>query len=220
MGSAMIATGGQMKIVTIMILGLLALAGCGVSASTKTVTSAGADPTTLPSQTTVTESITITETVTESATVHPIRIDAACGSSVVHYGELPVSARLGGIPATPWIAGAGTEIIGALFYYGLPPFDARPAKAVIGTGGRAGAGVSTKILWWTRSDAAELSITGHRLDGPGSFAVHVPSAQGGGTVGTQFPSVIEIPHPGCWRVDLESGRSAGSVTVQAYDVMG
>jgi hypothetical protein len=188
-----------------------------VSAATKATTDSAA----LPSKT-ITESmtVTVTETVTERVAVNPVRIDATCGSSVVHYGKLPAEARRGGIPSIPWIGSPGNVVIGALFYYGTPPFDTRTARAVIGTRGRSGASAGTKILWWTRDDTAKLSITGRRLDGPGSFTTRVPSAGGdGGTVGTQFPSIVEIPHSGCWHIDLKGGTSTGSVTVQAFDVI-
>jgi hypothetical protein len=211
----MIAPERLVKIVTILLIGALTTA-CGVSAATKATTDSAA----LPSKT-ITQSITVTvtETVTKGVAVNPVRIDATCGSSVVHYGKLPAAARSGGIPSIPWIGSPGNAVVGALFYYGTPPFDTGPARAVIGTRGRSGAGAATKILWWTRDDTSRLSITGHRLDGPGSFATSVPPAGGdGGTVGTQFPSIVEIPRSGCWQIDLKGGTSTGSVTVQAYDV--
>jgi hypothetical protein len=122
--SAMIAPETLVKIVTILLIGALTTA-CGMSAATNATTDSAA----LPSKT-ITESmtVTVTETVTERVAVNPVRIDATCGSSVVHYGKLPAEARRGGIPSIPWIGSPGNVVIGALFYYGTPPFDTRPAR--------------------------------------------------------------------------------------------
>jgi hypothetical protein len=204
------------KILTIIGLGLLLLAGCGVSAASKSATAGSAGRS--AAAPTVTESITITETVTEQVIIHPLQIDRSCPSSQVHYGRLPDGARLGGIPKIPWIADDRAQVVGALFYYGTTPFDSHPARALIGTHGSVVPGANTKILWWTASDATRLTVRGHRLDGSGSFTTELSPASGGGTVGSQFPSIVAVPHAGCWRIDAQGGASSGSVTLQAYDV--
>ncbi len=101
-----------------------------------------------------------------------------------------------------------------MFYYRSPVFSHRMRRAVIGTGGRAGGGAATKILWWVRGQgAARLTVTGQRLDGAGSFRQTIPGPSPGNS--TFFPSIITVPTPGCWRVGLQAGSAAGSLTIRA-----
>lgn len=70
------------------------------------------------------------------------------------------------------------------------------------------------MLWIARrkAAAARLVIRGRRLDAPGSF---VTRAQNVGQY--QFPSYVEIPAAGCWRVTVSAGNVSGSVVFAAVD---
>lgn len=140
---------------------------------------------------------------------------ASCPSALIQYGGLPAGARSVGVPPSlPWIATGSREITGSMFYYHSPVFSHRIRRAVIGVGGRAGGGGATKILWWVQgSGATRLMVTGERLDAAGSFRQTIPGPSPGRN--TFFPSIITVPTTGCWRLDLQAGSTAGSVTLKA-----
>jgi hypothetical protein len=148
------------------------------------------------------------------------RDHSACPSALIHYGGLPAGARSVGVPANlPWIATGSREITGSMFYYHSPVFPHRMRRAVIGAGGRAGAGVSTKILWWVHGrGSAKLTVSGSRLDAVGAFRQTIPGPTPGRN--TFFPSIITAPTSGCWRLELQAGGATGSVTMTAVTASG
>jgi hypothetical protein len=76
--------------------------------------------------------------------------------------------------------------------------------------------VNPKVLWLARrpTSAATISIVGRRLDAPGRFAATRPRALGGIA---QYPSYVEVPAAGCWRVTISASALRGSVVFAAYD---
>lgn len=77
-------------------------------------------------------------------------------------------------------------------------------------------GSSTKILWLISHDSVDASITidGRNLTGPGRTHQVFHEASGtGGITGTQYPSIVVVPTPGCWRFHLHSGTVTGTVTL-------
>lgn len=139
----------------------------------------------------------------------------SCASSPVRRGGVPVAARNAGIPSWgPWVVDHRAAITGTLFYYGQPALR-RSRRAVIGIHGSAGDGIATKILWWVHgAGSPTLEITGSRLDGPGSFHESVPGPNPDG-LNTTFPSIVDVPAPGCWSLHVRGGATAGSVTFEA-----
>jgi hypothetical protein len=135
---------------------------------------------------------------------------ALCDAAPV-YRRAP-HPRFGAItwlPATP--RSAGVAAVG--FVTVFPDQD----KAVIPAGGRFPGGPSTKFLWWTPRPGPSLTILGRRLDAPGRFRAVFTTAAG--DIGNQrsqtiFPSIIDVPHAGCWSLTLRTGRSAGLVVFQ------
>jgi hypothetical protein len=75
---------------------------------------------------------------------------------------------------------------------------------------------TAKILWrvrtWRRA-ARTMTIQATRLDGPGAFTVRLRGA--GGT--SLFPSIIDIPQAGCWRLSLRTGKVRATFVVEAVD---
>jgi hypothetical protein len=129
---------------------------------------------------------------------------AGCPATTVHYG-----ATVG----TPWVA-AGA-VTGRVFAYsGRTLMDARVNGSdglVLYTHGRTPDG-ATKILWVVRRRyGPTLSLRATRLDGSGTFTQRF--AHGGG----QFPSIIDIPTSGCWRLSLRTGKVRATFVVQAVD---
>jgi hypothetical protein len=75
--------------------------------------------------------------------------------------------------------------------------------------------INPKVLWTAQRPGAgaTLLISGKRLDKPGQFASRYPKASSG----SQFPSYVEVPQAGCWRVTVKSGKLVGAVTFAAVD---
>jgi hypothetical protein len=78
-----------------------------------------------------------------------------------------------------------------------------------------------KVPWWVdRNWAGSLELTGIRLDAQGSFKQQFTVA--GGVPGDRavFPSIVDVPAPGCWLFRLRTGRLAGVLVVRAVDAPG
>jgi hypothetical protein len=131
---------------------------------------------------------------------------APCAATTVHYA----ATRVG----TPWIA-VGRAFTGNVFYYSEISGDGRVNQS---DGLVAYAGVPGKVLWVPRNRrraGATLVITARRLDGDGAFTQRLRAVPG-----RQFPSQLELPAAGCWRLTLRSGRLSSSVVVQAVSPSG
>ena len=151
-----------------------------------------------------------------AATVRPATVlfSERCAATAVHYqpyrGVQPGLARL------PWIAAspASTGLVGHLFYYdALNVWRQKQLHRVrMYSGGQSPDGrLSMKVLWELRHGSAlVLRVQGRRLDGRGSFSEELPPA---GTTRFQFPSIITVPTPGCWRLTLAAGTRTGRVTM-------
>src|SRR5436309_1111547 len=123
-----------------------------------------------------------------------------CVSAPVHYERSPQPD----LPL-PWVrAGArGREVVAYLFYY--TPELRTSDRLRIYTGGRLPDGrTSTKILWVPRQPRTSLlTITGVRLDGPGTFEQELRAARSGRLV--VFPSIVDVRDAGCWRLTVRNG---------------
>jgi hypothetical protein len=135
--------------------------------------------------------------------------------SHVHYS--PDRSANGGLRSIPWIATTPKGIFHAyLFLYGGTPW---PKLHLVGA--RIFTSVKTrsinpKVLWTAQRPGAgtTLLISGKRLDKPGHFSSRYPSASSGRS---QFPSYVEVPQAGCWRVTVKSGTLEGAVTFVAVN---
>lgn len=137
---------------------------------------------------------------------------SACPASHVHY--VSYSGVGAGLSGVPWIATANGAFYGHLFYVGGTPWRlSKPVGAHIFTIARP-RNLHPKVLWISRRGAAtgHLVIRGRRLDAPGTFVKR--NANGGAY---QFPSYVEIPTAGCWRVSVSSAGVSGSVVFMAVD---
>ena len=137
-----------------------------------------------------------------------------CNATRVHYS--PYKGADTGLAPIPWIAASptSTALVGHLFYYdGLNVWTQKRLPGLrIYSGGQSPDGrISMKVLWeLRRGGAMVLRVQGTRLDGSGTFSERLPS-----TGATQFPSIINVPTPGCWRLTLRAGRTKGYVSVLA-----
>jgi hypothetical protein len=138
-----------------------------------------------------------------------------CNATTVHYK--PYKGVQNGLAPIPWVAASPTSagLVGHLFYYDAA--NAWKQKQVVRlhiyAGGEDPPGrISMKILWELRHGSAStlLRIRGRRLDGAGVFSQRQQPASA-----TQFPSIVKVPEPGCWRLTLTAGKIVGAVTVIA-----
>lgn len=119
-----------------------------------------------------------------------------------------------GLRAVPWVATSNGAFVGHLFYWGSTSWGRRRVLgARIFTTQRAHQ-VHPKVLWLARRGAhhGPVDIRGRRLDAPGAF--HTQFANRGTY---DFPSYVEIPAPGCWRVTVSAGGASGRVVFAAVD---
>lgn len=136
---------------------------------------------------------------------------ATCAATTVQYRPAPSGAPAG--VGGPWVASTNSAFRGYLFYLGATRWArTKPHGARIFTT-KAQERIYPKVLWLAlgRSTAA-ISIRGIRLDHRGSFTSRYP-----GVGGRQYPSYVEVPTAGCWRVSVSSGSLHGSVTFVATD---
>ena len=113
------------------------------------------------------------------------------------------------LPATP----RSSRIAAVLFVSVVAGAD----EAVVYAGGRYPSGTNEKFLWWAPHPSGMLTIRGHRIDGAGDFAFNAQQAYGTTppVTGPIFPSIVDIPAPGCWLLTLQTGFSGGAVVFKA-----
>jgi hypothetical protein len=138
---------------------------------------------------------------------------AACGARV-HQEPNPV---LGTLSGGPWIAGSPrtSGLVGYLF--GGEVVDGRVA---VYTGGlNPGTRTSEKILWIVprrKRVGPRLAISGRK---DGSTAVtyrrRLAEASTDQTPHHLFPSVLDLPVPGCWKLTLRTAKISATVSVLA-----
>jgi len=131
--------------------------------------------------------------------------------SHVHYGAYPgVEAGLANVP---WISSVpnGSFTAHLFFYGGVPWAKLHRLGARIFTI-RKPRNINPKVLWITRTRGygSTLVIRGKRLDASGSFSA---TYTGRG----DYPSYVNVPAPGCWRVTVTTGRVSGRVVFSATD---
>jgi hypothetical protein len=131
-----------------------------------------------------------------------------------HVRYKPYAGVEQGLGVVPWIASApGGNFKAHLFFYegGIPWAKERLLGARIFTT-RQSRDINPKVLWITRvrGYGRKLLIRGERLDASGSFSA---TYDGWG----DYPSYVEVPTPGCWRLTVTSGRVSGRVVFSATD---
>lgn len=146
-----------------------------------------------------------------------------CPAARVHHEP---NARLGTLDGGAWVAPTprAAGLFGSLF--GGREVDGR--FSVYAGGRNPINGASEKVLWILASGApggGRLTIAGRRLRVTASGRVRVTrgafrhvawEASSDQTPGRLFPSILDVPRPGCWRLTLRTGPVSARmiVTVQ------
>jgi hypothetical protein len=132
-----------------------------------------------------------------------------CASALVHY-QAPLAT---GLLRTPWVT-TGAKANAYLLYYDAALADSRVNQsdsAVIYTRGGT-ATLSTRILWVVQQSAAHASVTGTRLDAPGTFTQPLQRIST-----LRFQTAVRIPTAGCWQLTLRTPTARASAVVEAID---
>ena len=135
----------------------------------------------------------------------------SCPMSHVHYAPFP--GEQSNLKPLPWIATAPDGSFKAyLFFY---PNTSWGRQRLLGARIftiRKPRDINPKVLWSTRLHGYKLKLQmhGQRLDAAGSFAT---TWNGFG----DYPSYVQVPAPGCWRITVTTGPVSGSVVFSATD---
>jgi hypothetical protein len=157
--------------------------------------------------------------VQAAAVPSAVLASSRCQTTRVHY--TPHAGSEAGLAPYPWItASPASAIVGHLFYYTAVKawLRARAPGLQIYAGGQTPNGrASMKVLWDFPRVKTPLPVRlrGKRLDGAGSFVETWSPAGRTRTGPTQYPSIVDVPAPGCWRLTLTTSTTVGSVTVLA-----
>lgn len=183
------------SVVGIVLAAALLISGCGSA-----VTS---------SQPANTRRPTAQQTPTSTTTVEA---PAGCPITPIHtepYSGPGSGSDPVGIPWTQ-AAPASSGITAFLFY-------ASSDGPFLHTGGQFPNGTNDKILWVIENPQATdtVDISGKALSNPSeTFDQTFPVAD---SPADNYPSIIEIPAPGCWQVTITSGPVTGTMTVWVID---
>ncbi|HYT11585.1 MAG TPA: hypothetical protein VEL12_02260 [Candidatus Nitrosopolaris sp.] len=126
-------------------------------------------------------------------------VPGGCGATHVYKGHEPDWLDAAGAhnnpQGLPYVLSVQQTAAGFLF--GYPLRAGHPTDR------------ANKVLWVVRfpRDGSPLDITG-QLSGASEPSVHVTQSAGSGP-GEIYPSIVDVPQPGCWRFDLAwSGHQA------------
>ena len=120
---------------------------------------------------------------------------AGCAGTAVDTGPgLPSWAEVGG-GRIPWALGQPPAVVGVMFATELVARGERPD------------GSANKILWLTRSPIPPNQLTLRAQ--PAQSAAPVVSLRFPRVEeNQQFPSIVDLPTPGCWRINVSWGTGS------------
>jgi hypothetical protein len=177
------------------------LVGCAAPLPSSTPTTAATPVATR--QPTATPSLPAAASPSASTIGSPSPVGGGCGTTQVRSGPGP-DADLG-LTDNPW-ASATPADAGIVAYFWYPPPDLIVAHGPI---------TRAKVLWISHGQqAAHLTIVARPLTGS-SIVVRLafpPSASGG------YPSLIDLPSPGCWQLEITLGTAHATLDVTVAPV--
>lgn len=136
------------------------------------------------------------------ATATARSLEGGCGTTTILTPPAPVSYP--GLDQNPW-ARAEPASAGILaLFWGNPPY--------LAAGTHRPDGSANKVLWVSEAGSSSLQVAAHLLDRPAAPVNFTFPASG-----FEFPSTIDLPEPGCWRLDLtlSDGTTASIALVVA-----
>ena len=175
---------------------LLFLAGCSAGPASPSPSSSDG-PTAVAPTTRSTPAVSVGTSPAPS----PDAVGGGCGTTQFFSGHGPDSAL--GLDGNPW-ARAQPASAGFVAYMWAPPPQLVVASGPDDPG--------TKVLWInTVVPRGPLAITAHPAGAPSptaTFHIEPASAPDG-----NYPSIIDLPTPGCWRLELSLSGAHGTLDV-------
>ena len=136
-----------------------------------------------------------------------VPIPATCPVNPVYAGSLGKT----GLEDVPWIrADPLSSQVTAFLFFVEPTYKQTHTYQPMHTGGRYPDGSrSTKVLWIL--DALNFSdtatITGVKVSSPREVFQQTLSLAGSATPGANYPSIVDVPSPGCWQIQFNRAAS-------------
>jgi hypothetical protein len=138
-----------------------------------------------------------------------------CHPSIVHYDKNPAFPL--NLRPLPYVQASahGFTLVGHLFYYtAVPAWKGHHIThfRIFPHGQMGNSSLQMKILWTLLDGSPSttgLTVNGVRTD----TGTHLSTQRFAG--GTEFPSIIDVPTAGCWRLSLSTGTSTTHLTVLA-----
>jgi hypothetical protein len=119
--------------------------------------------------------------------------------------------------ATPVSADGSRVKVGPFVGYIVPSHDVVNGRFSLRVGGMRTDTLSSKIPWFLPRRyraGSELVVTGTRLTRPARFVQRFDQAfSPTNPAQYTFPSIIDPPATGCWRLTFRSGRATGTLVV-------
>jgi hypothetical protein len=168
----------------------LLVTGCGSAAA--------------PSQPASTQRPTAQQT---PAAISTVQAPAGCPITPIHTEPYSGPGSGSDPVGVPWVQAqpASSGITAFLFY-------AASDGPFLHTGGHFPNGTNDKILWVIENPqaASDVEISGKALSNPReTFAQTFPVAA---SPTDNYPSIIDVPAPGCWQFTITSGPVTGTMT--------
>lgn len=143
-----------------------------------------------------------------------VAVPAGCPITPVYTGSLGKPD----LDVLPWMKAApvSSNIIAYLFFAG-PVSSNTQTYRLLHTGGGYPDGRSTKILWNIQNvnSGNDIQITGKKLSGgQDTFQQTFPVAS---SPLDDYPSIVNVPSPGCWQLTLKSGTVTGTAVFWVVD---
>ena len=127
-------------------------------------------------------------------------VAGGCGSTTIYRGPVPAWVDDAGAhnnpDGLPYVIASPADVAG--FVFGYPLRAGHPENP------------SNKILWVVRlpRNGSDLIIAAHPLDAASPTVSVVQPANS--SPGEIYPSIVDVPMPGCWHLDLRwAGHEAG-----------
>lgn len=122
-------------------------------------------------------------------------VAGGCGTTPLSSGSAPAWTAAASAPADlPYVVSSEGDAVGFLF--------ANPLRAGHPHGSQ------NKILWMVRDDGSKpLTISARPLQASSPVVRHQEPGIGGG----RYPSITDVPTPGCWRLTLDWGNRTATV---------
>ncbi len=199
------------------ILGLLLLLVTACSSGTPALPQGTKPPATTPQ-------VTPTATSTSAAllpvpTTHPspggnflqlqpdVAVPATCPVNPVYAGSLGKS----GLEDVPWIrADPLSSQVTAFLFFVEPTYKQTHTYHPLHTGGHyPDSNRNTKILWILDASNSPdtATITGVKVSSPRETFQQTLSLAGSATPGANYPSIVNVPTPGCWQIQFNRAAS-------------